>query len=136
MTGPRPMDPFEHFGEQQQSYELLAEHRTALASDAAELARERPEMQTVGLILHADASEAAAFRAALESASGQSFAGKGFLGVVPRELVLQILRTNHPATLDWLENSGGDVGATRKLPLVAVTKSGVRLACVEYDVEA
>lgn len=127
-------DPLEHFGEQQESYEMLEQHREVLAADAAEIAREHPDLPTVGLILHADASEAASLRAALESASGQSFAGKGFVGVVPRQLVLDILRANHPATLDWLEQSGGD-GPERKLPLVAVTKGGIRLGCVPYTLE-
>lgn len=127
-------DPLEHFGEQQQSYEMLEQHREVLAADAAEIAREHPDLPTVGLILDADASEAAPLRTALESATGQSFAGKGFVGVVPRQLVLDILRANHPATLDWLEQSGGE-GLDRQLPLVAVTKSGVRLGCVAYTVE-
>jgi len=127
-------DPLEHFGEQQESYEMLEQHREVLAADAAEIAREHPDLPTVGLILHADASEAAPLRAALESASGQSFAGRGFVGVVPRQLVLEILRANHPATLDWLEQSGGE-GTTRQLPLVAVTEGGVRLGRVPYSVD-
>ncbi len=124
-------DPFENFGEQQQSFEMLEQHREALAADAAEFAREHPGVATVGLILDADASEAAPIRAALEASAGQSFAGKGFLGVVPREFVLHILRANHPATLDWLEQSGGE-GRERRLPLVAVTKGGVRLGRIAY----
>ena len=112
-------DPFHHFGEQQQSYEMLEQHRAMLAADAADIARQHPTMQTVGLILDADASEAAPIRQALETASGQSFAGKGFVGVVPRQLVLDILRANHPSALDWLETSGGE-GQARQLPLVAL----------------
>jgi hypothetical protein len=127
-------DPLEHFGEQQESYEMLEQHRELLAKDAAEIARDRPDLPTVGLLLHAEASEAAPIRAALEASAGRSFAGKGFVGVVPRQLVLDILRANHPAALDWLEQSGGD-GLERKLPLLAVTKGGVRLGCVPYSIE-
>lgn len=127
-------DPFENFGEQQQSYEMLQQHRDTLAADAAEFAREHPEIPTVGLILDADASEAAPIRAALEASTGQRFGGRGFLGVVPREFMLHILRANHPATLDWLEPSGGD-GPQRCLPLVAVTKGGVRVGRVDYTLE-
>jgi hypothetical protein len=68
-------------------------------------------------------------------ASGQSFGGKGFVGVVPRQLMLDVLRANHPATLDWLEQSGGD-GPQRQLPLVAVTKGGVRLGCIPYSLDS
>ena len=38
-------DPFEHFGEQQDSYEMLEQHREALPADAAELAREHPGLE-------------------------------------------------------------------------------------------
>ena len=124
-------DPFQNFGEQQRSYELLEEHRAALLADALELLREHPDLEVVGLILDADASEAAAFRSAIEQATGQTFAGRGFLGVAPRQFVIQILRANAPATLDWLPAStmpGGD----RALPLVASTKQGVRFGAVTY----
>lgn len=77
-------DPFKNFGEQQRSYELLEEHRQALAADARELHQTHPMLQVVGLILEADASEATAMRAALEQATGQNFQGRGFLGVAPR----------------------------------------------------
>ena len=123
-------DPFERFGEQQQSFELLEEHREKLAADAAELARERPDLEPVGLIMDADASEAAEMRATLEKATGQRIGG--FLGVVPRQMVLDILRANAPATLDHLEPVSS--GRHRKLPLVAITKNGYRLGAVDYEV--
>lgn len=122
-------DPFENFGEQQRSYELLEEHRLALAADARELLQANPGLQVVGLILDADASEATAMRATLEQATGQNFQGRGFLGVAPRDFVLHMLRANAPATLDWLpaSTSAGDV---QQLPLVAITKHGVRFGIV------
>ena len=121
-------DSFEHFGEQQQSYELLEEHREALARDAAEVVAQHPEAQPVGLIMDADASEASELRTLLEKQTGQRVAG--FLGVVPRNMVLDILRANAPNTLDFLEPGSG--GAKRTLPLVAVTKNGFRFGSVEY----
>lgn len=81
----------------------------------------------------ANAAEATSLRAKLQKATGQDFAGKGFIGVVPRSMVLDILRANHPAALDWLEGSG-DEGTLRKLPLVAVTENGIRLGRVNYEV--
>jgi hypothetical protein len=125
-------DPFENFAEQLRSYELLEAHRKALAADAADFGREHPDVPAVGLILDADASEAVAFRSAIESATGRDLAGRGFLGIAPREFVLHILRTNHPGAVDALEDSGG-CGAMRRLPLVAVTKRGVRLGHVDYE---
>ncbi len=122
-------DPFKNFGEQQRSYELLEEHRQALAADACELLQTNPMLQVVGLILEADASEATAMRAALEQATGQNFQGRGFLGVAPRDFVLHILRANAPATLDWLPASTSAAGELQ-LPLVAITKHGVRFGIV------
>ncbi len=122
-------DPFANFGEQQRSYELLEEHRQVLAADARELLQVNPMLQVVGLILEADASEATTMREALEKVTGQSFQGRGFLGVAPRNFVLHILRANAPATLDWLPASTSSAGTTQ-LPLVAITKHGVRFGVV------
>ena len=125
-------DPLEHFDEQQASYELLEEHREMLAREAAEIARAHPDAHLVGVIMNADASEASELRRMLQEQVGRQVAG--FVGVMPRKLVLEILRANHPAVLDWLEDSGGG-GERRKLPLVAITKNGVRLGCAEYSVD-
>ena len=92
-------DPFEHFGEQQQSFELIEGHREILLEDAREFVRENPEIPVIGLILAADASEAQGMRGALEQATGQSFAGRGFIGVVPREFVVRMVRANAPAAI-------------------------------------
>ena len=126
-------DPFENFGEQQQSFEMLEQHREVLVREAAEVVREHPGAEPVGVIMDSDASEASELRRLLQGQTGQQVAG--FVGVMPRKLVLEILRANHPAMLDWLEESGGD-GPERKLPLVAVTKRGVRLGCVPYRVDS
>lgn len=125
-----PADPLQTFGEQQRSYELLEENRSMLVADAQEMLRAQPELEVVGLILDADASEAQAMRKALEQATGQNFAGRGFIGVAPRQFVLQLLRANAPASLDWL--SASTSAGARVLPLVAVTKGGVRFGSVPY----
>lgn len=121
-------DPLQNFGEQQRSYELLEEHRAALVADALEILREHPQLEVVGLIVDGDASEAAAMRKALEEATRQSFAGRGFVGVAPRQFVLEILRANASASLEWLP--AASTGSSRVLPLVAITKGGVRFGAV------
>jgi len=121
-------DPLEHFGEQQRSYELLAEHRALLARDAAEIVDQHQEAQPVGLILEADASEVSALRHALEKQTGKCAAG--FVVVLPRKIVLEILRANAPHTLDFLEPVSSGPG--RKLPLVAITRHGLRFAAVDF----
>jgi len=127
------IDPFEHFGEQQRSHELLGQHRDMLLADARELLREHPNADVVGLILDGDASEAAAMRQELERAAGRSLQGRGFVGVAPRQFVLQILRINAPAMLDWLPASRQD--GVHMLPLAAITKSGMRFGAVRLDPE-
>ena len=124
-------DSFEHFAEQQLSFELLAEHRQALLEDALDLLREHPEMEVVGLILDGSASEAASFQAVFAQACGLPADGRGFLGVVPRDLVIHILRTNAPATLDWLPPSRQQDGS-RMLPLCVATRQGFRFGAIAY----
>lgn len=70
-----PADPLQNFGEQQRSYELLEEHRSMLVADAQEMLRAQPELEVVGLIFDADASEAQAMRNALEQATGNRARG-------------------------------------------------------------
>ena len=124
--------PLEHFGEQQQSFELLEAHREQLAQEAAEVVRDHPRAKPVGVIMDADAPEAVELRRVLMEQTQQQVAG--FVGLMPRRVVLDILRANHPAVLDWLEDSGGD-GPMRTLPLVAITKNGVRLGRVDFRVD-
>lgn len=128
-------DPFDNFGEQLRSFELLDEHRLALVEDARELLRETPETEVVGLILDGEAAEAQAFRTALEDATGQDLGGKGFLGVAPRKFVVDMLRRDSPASLEWIPSSttrdeNGDI--QHWLPLVALTRKGVRFSVVEF----
>jgi len=126
-------DPFEHFEEQERSLDLLQPQQiNALKDDARELVAEHPEMQPVGLVFAPDASEAVSMRDAIERATGQSLAGRGFFGVVPREFALAILRANAPATLDWLEPP--TTGPERKLSIVIATKNGFRVLSVDYQV--
>lgn len=91
------------FEQQEQSMRLMDEHGPSLARDAAEVAAQRPDAQVVGLIVMPDAAEAKRLVEALSQATGQNLRGRGFVGLVPREFALTILRANAPATLDWLE---------------------------------
>ncbi|MCA8976648.1 MAG: hypothetical protein KDC98_18145 [Planctomycetes bacterium] len=126
-------DPFEDFGEQLQSFELLDEHRSVLVENAREMLREAPGTQVVGLILDGEAGEAATFRDALAQVTGEDLTGRGFLGVAPRQFVVDMLLRDAPAALEWLPSSStrdreGEV--VHWLPLVALTKNGVRFSAV------
>ena len=124
-------DPFEHFGEQQQSFELIEGHREILLEDAQEFIRENPQVPVVGLIFDGAALEATDLRAAFEKATGQPFEGRGFIGVAPREFVVRLVRANAPAAIEWLPDSMH--GTTRMLPVAAYTKNGVRFAAIEFE---
>lgn len=125
-------DPFEHFGEQQQSFEMLEEHRHALLDDARELLQKHPQLEVVGLILDGSASEAAEFHAKYAPKGTPPVAGSGVLAVVPRAIAIQMLRKHAPAMLDWLPPSQRPDGS-RALPLCAVTRNGYRFGAIAYE---
>lgn len=122
-------DPLEHFEEELRSYELLEEHREALAKEARDLASRGVEADPVGLILEAGASEARAFLDALEKAAGRKLDVPGFLGLVPRRFAVEILRANCQAALDHLPN--GELGKT--LPVLIATTGGYRFGTIDYE---
>ena len=78
------------------------------------------------LILEAGARP---FIDALEQASGQKLNVPGFLGLVPRQFAVHILREDCPAALDNLPN--GEPGSV--LPVLVATKGGFRVDEVEYS---
>lgn len=119
------------FEQREQSIQLMDEHGPSLAKEAAQVAAQQPEAQLVGLIVTPDAAEAKRLAEALSEATGQDLRGRGFVGLVPREFALTILRSNAPATLDWLEPQA--VGGERRLPLIVATKDGFRLGARRYS---
>lgn len=125
-------NPFQHFEEQQQSWEGLEGAKQALLADAMDLHRTNPDFEIVGLVAEADSSEAAPFLEALRQATGQEPAGRGVMLLVPRDFILAILKANAPALLDWLPPSRTATGG-RVLPLCAATKSGYRFDAVAYE---
>jgi hypothetical protein len=127
------MDPRNPSGGGRRRHELLEQHRTVLVTNATELATEHPDVQLVGLVLDPGVEVAAPFRKALEEATGLSLRGQGFVGVVPRDFVLRVLRADAPQALDWLEDATAD-GERRTLPLVCATEDGFRLDHVDYTV--
>lgn len=124
------MSQVSEFEQQEQSIRLMDDHGPSLAREAADVAAQQADAQLVGLIVTPDAGEAKRLAEALSNATGQDLRGRGFVGLVPREFALTILRSNAPATLDWLEPEA--VGGERRLPLVVATKDGFRLGASEY----
>src|SRR5688572_18806390 len=101
--------------------ELMDEHGASLAEEAREVLAQHPDVRLVGLILTPDSEEMRVMRPRLERETRESLTGKGFVGLMPREFALAILRQRAPATLDWIEPH-----ETGRLPLMAATRDGYR----------
>ena len=124
-------DPFKHFDEQQRSYELVGEHREELLAKAREVLTAQPNIEVVALLLEAEAPEARDLRAAEEEAAGRSLAGQVLRYIVPRAMVIEMLKFNAPQALEWLPSSTMPTGG-KGLPFAIFTKSGVRFAAAAY----
>lgn len=122
------MDDLDEFERRQRSFDQIEQHRATLAAEAARIAREHPAARLVGLVIEADAPEAAAFLRML--APGTPTVGS-FVGIVPRKMAVELLSSNAPQGLDWLEDD--PVGSKRKLPILVVTKTGYRTGVAEYE---
>src|SRR5262245_34926930 len=79
------VDTFEEFERRQRSFDLIDQHRSTLATEAARIAKEHPRARIVGVIVEADAPEAAAF---LRLLAPDAQPVNGFVGVVPRHLAV------------------------------------------------
>ncbi|MFO1052753.1 MAG: hypothetical protein U1F36_11110 [Planctomycetota bacterium] len=124
-------DPFAHFGEQMRSHEMIEQLREPLLADARAFLRDFPDREPVALIFDADTADAVALRAAFERATGKEGGSAGFVGIASREFVIETLRSNSPAALDWLPESRR--GEQRMLPVAAYTRHGVRFAAFPID---
>jgi hypothetical protein len=89
-----------------------------------------PDARVVGMVIESDAPEAESLRQLLPL--GARVPSQGFVGIVPREIALQILGAAAPAALDWLEDESN--GRKRKLPVIYAARTGLRTAALEYQV--
>lgn len=121
------------FDEANESIQLLNQHRHVLGAQGSELLAQAATAHPVGLILAPESTGARRFGEAVGGDVGREVAGKGFIGLVPWEFAVAILRPNTAVTLDRIQSAG--VGSQRRLPLVAATKDGFRLGWVEYAVQ-
>jgi hypothetical protein len=124
------MDPapeFEQIRQQKQSEWMLTQNAARLAAEAREIVAKHPQAKAVGLVLADDSSEAALFRELVLRTSGEVAPPGHVVIVVPRKMALDILKLNSPATLEWLDST------PVRLPLVAATKDGHRLAAVNLE---
>lgn len=128
---------FDDFEQEQRSFDLIDQHRAALAAEAVRIAREAPDAAVAGLaglIVTAEAPEAEALLAAI--GLPEEAARSGFLGIVPRELAAAILRDVAMEALDELVRLEAKVAAgARPLAIVLLAKEGLRLGLASYEAE-
>ncbi len=140
-AAPMPSSPipssFDDFEQEQRSFDLIDQHRAALAAEAVRIAREAPDAAVAGLaglIVTAEAPEAEALLAAI--GLPEEAARSGFLGIVPRELAAAILRDVAMEALDELVRLEAKVAAgARPLAIVLLAKEGLRLGLASYEAE-
>lgn len=128
---------FDDFEQQQRSFDVIEQHRAALAAEAVRIAAEAPDAAAAGLaglIVEAEAPEAAALLAAI--GLPEEARASGFLGIVPRELAAAILRDVAAEAVDELPRLEARAApGMRPLPIVLLTKGGLRLGLASYDGE-
>jgi hypothetical protein len=127
------MDPFAAYEEQGLTWERAMAHARRLALRAGELAAGDPSWRPVAVILTPDSKE---IRDQLPELlrNGMAQAGDWVPLLVSREQALAVLRSNAPATLDWLEPHAD--GKSRRLPVIVVTPFGYKLGHAPYEVAA
>ena len=130
MTKP---DDLDYFSQSAHAYLDLEEQKEVLVEEARSVLAAHPTADPVGLLLEATSPVAQAFIAATEKATGHKFRAKGFAGVMPRHVAVEILKDQSPELLEMLENEPGGEGLMRRLPMIAVTKDGARMLVVEYE---
>ncbi len=123
-----PDELFQHFGQKQDSWELLNRHGADLAARAAAFAAQHPDVEVAGVITTEDASEGALMR----KSSPHVVAERPglWVGLVPMVHLHDVLEKNAPHMLRWLE--GIEWSPVRRLTVVAFTKDGVRGGMVPY----
>jgi len=53
------------------------------------------------------------------------------VGIISREIALQVLGAAAPASLDWLEDEGNE--GQRSLPVIYAARTGLRIASIAYE---
>ncbi|MEE9390985.1 MAG: hypothetical protein V3W41_00600 [Planctomycetota bacterium] len=119
------MSSFDHFDEQVRSWEHLEDRGPQLVEQAIEIQRLEPDAILAGLIIEAGTPEFEALSNRVDL-SGESLDQQpGFLGVVPLSVAISMLDDDGRT---WLRENC-PVG-TEHLPVVAILKNGLRLACL------
>ena len=124
------MEPMEQFEEEFQAHELLNEFKEELAEVARQEKLKEPDVDFAAWIFEAGTEKARKMREGLQKAAGRGMPVQDFRGLFTREELLILLRAESPQSLEWVPPSRE--GEKRILPIVAITKNGLKMAGVEY----
>jgi hypothetical protein len=123
-------DPFAFFDQQQFSHELLATLGPQLVGEAAEMVKQDPDAQPVGMLFTADSQFGVALRNGLARAGMPAPPGMPIGVVVPREVAIGWLRYDAEVAAEWFDRARWH--EPRMFPAVAMTKDGVSMAMGPY----
>jgi hypothetical protein len=112
-------------------YPLPDELQKLLIEDAISFEAEHPTLQPVGLLIEPGVPDPAGIRASIEKQVGRDLANTGFIGVAPRQIVLDLMRAGAPELLDWIQPASPPVpDQPRRLPSLVLSADGYRLGPV------
>jgi hypothetical protein len=110
------------FFQQLGSEDLLKQHGPSLVTDARDVLSSTPDAKVAGLITTSDSPDATAVRTMLANATGSPVPDGLLVGIVPRQLVENLLNARVPHHL-WREEPWQSQAA---LPVVVSTRDGHR----------
>lgn len=109
--------------------DVVEQHRAGLVARATAIARSRPHLRLVALVVEADAPEAPGLRA-IRSEVLHGIDGS-VATIVTRRSAQDLLGAATPGLLDWLDDEGD--GPRRRLPVIHAARRGMRTTAIEYD---
>jgi hypothetical protein len=112
-------------------YPMPEELQRLLIEDAINFEAEHPTLQPVGLLIEPGVPDPAGIRASIEKQAGRDLSNTGFIGVAPRQIVLDLMRAGAPELLDWIQPAMPVVpDQPRRLPSLVLSADGYRLGPV------
>jgi hypothetical protein len=113
--------------DQDPSMAALQKFVAALSSDAARIRRRDPDADLVGVIAESGTGECRRARTLVAQRTGKEFGAENFAGIVPPEILPQILDATFPAdALRWVMSRD----QKREFPIIICAKNDVRVASV------
>jgi hypothetical protein len=133
MTAPEPQDPFEHFGEQEQSWSALGKYRDHVLALARQVFADHGEA-IGGLILCPGSQLGRILAQHAPAAQRPDPDRQTCVTGMPRADFDQFVKLHAPELAEALpEADPAWLRSGRSLPILVATANGHRLGCVRWD---